>query len=331
MSRNLAASIRARLKQQADATRQDFNLTLTRYGLERLLYRLSVSPHAQRYLLKGSLLFCVWYDQPHRPTRDADLLGFGPSDVATAVATFQQLCGVAVDDGLVFDAASVKGAVIRKEAGYGGVRIDLQATLASARLALQVDIGFGDAVWPEPEPIAYPVLLADLPAPQLRAYPKHSVVAEKFHAMCVLGMVNSRMKDYFDLWVLLGDASLDAAPIREAIQATFDRRQTPLPNAQPAGLSAVFAADAHKQAQWKAFLRKNGLPALALPDVVDRLEAALRLVWMQPPAVEPEMHVRMGDALAALGRDIGLTNADVETIERMPAAHVGTLLNPKAG
>ena len=133
------------------------------------------------------------------------------------------------------------------------------------------------------------------------------------------------------LAAMLGDASLDAAPIREAIQATFDRRQTPLPNAQPAGLSAVFAADAHKQAQWKAFLRKNGLPALALPAVVDRLEVALRPVWMQPPAVEPEMHVRMGDALAALGRDIGLTNADVETIERVPAAHVGTLLNPKAG
>jgi hypothetical protein len=305
MSRNLAASIRTRLKQQADATRQDFNLTLTRYGLERLLYRLSASPHTQQYLLKGSLLFCVWYEQPHRPTRDVDLLGFGPSDVATAVATFQQLCGMAVVDGLVFDAASVKGAVIRKEAGYGGVRIDLQATLDGARLALQVDIGFGDAVWPEPEPIAYPVLLADLPAPQLRAYPKHSVVAEKFHALCVLGMVNSRMKDYFDLWVLLGDASLEAAQLRQAVQATFDRRQTPLPSARPAGLSAAFAADASKQAQWKAFLRKNRLPALALPEVVERLEAALRPVWMQPPAVEPETHA--------------------------PNAQAGTLLNPKAG
>lgn len=284
MSRNLAASIRTRLKQQADANRQDFNLALTRYGLERLLYRLSVSPHAQRYVLKGSLLFCVWYDQPHRPTRDADLLGFGPSDVATAIATFQQLCGVAADDGLVFDAGSVKGAVIRKEAGYGGVRIDLQATLDGARLTLQVDIGFGDAVWPEPEPVAYPVLLANLPAPQLRAYPKHSVVAEKFHALCLLGMVNSRMKDYFDLWVLLGDTSLDAAQLRQAVQATFERRQTPLPSVQPAGLSVAFATDAHKQTQWKAFLRKNSLPPLALPDVVERLEAALRPVWMQATA-----------------------------------------------
>lgn len=296
MSRNLAASIRTRLKQQADATRQDFNLTLTRYGLERLLYRLSVSPHAQRYVLKGSLLFCVWYDQPHRPTRDADLLGFGPSDVATAIATFQQLCGMAVEDGLVLDAGSVQGSVIRKEAGYGGVRIDLQAALDGARLTLQVDIGFGDAVWPESEPIAYPLLLADLPAPQLRAYPKHSVVAEKFHALCVLGMVNSRLKDYFDLWVLLGDASLNAAQLRQAVQTTFDRRQTPLPTAQPAGLSVAFATDAHKQAQWKAFLRKNRLPALGLSEVVERLEVALRPVWTQPRT-----------------------------------AHVGTLLNPKAG
>ncbi|MGB4061996.1 MAG: nucleotidyl transferase AbiEii/AbiGii toxin family protein [Burkholderiaceae bacterium] len=287
MSRNLATSIRARLKQQADATRQDFNLTLTRYGLERLLYRLSVSPHAQRYVLKGSLLFCVWYDQPLHPTRDADLLGFGPADVATAIATFQHLCGMAVDDGLVLDAGAVQGSVIRKEAGYGGVRIDLQATLDGARLALQVDIGFGDAVWPESEPIAYPVLLADLPAPQLRAYPKHSVVAEKFHALCVLGMVNSRMKDYFDLWVLLGDASLEAAQLGQAVQATFDRRQTPLPTAQPAGLSTAFATDAHKQAQWKAFLRKNRLPALGLLEVVERLEAALRPVWMQTNEAHP--------------------------------------------
>jgi hypothetical protein len=259
------------------------------------------------------------------------LLGFGPSDVATAIATFQQLCGIAVDDGLVLDAGSVKGSVIRKEAGYGGVRIDLHATLDGARLVLQVDIGFGDAVWPEPEPIAYPVLLADLPAPQLRAYPKHSVVAEKFHALCVLGMVNSRLKDYFDLWVLLGDASLDAAQLRQAVQATFDRRQTPLPNARPAGLSAAFATDAHKQAQWKAFLRKNRLPALALSDVVDHLEAALRPVWMQSTTAEPETHVGMGDALSAMSRDIGLTNEDLEAIERVPTAHVGTLRNSKAG
>ena len=169
MSRHLAASIRARLKQRADATKQDFNLTLTHYGLERLLYRLSVSPHAASYLLKGALLFSLWYDQPHRPTRDADLLGFGPADIDTAVAAFREICQIEVEDGIAFDPASVNGSVIRKEAGYGGVRIDLRAKLDGARIALQVDIGFGDAVTPAPETVSYPVLLEDPPAPQLRS------------------------------------------------------------------------------------------------------------------------------------------------------------------
>jgi len=172
MSRNLAASIRARLKQRADAAKQDFNLTLTHYGLERLLYRLSISPHAANYLLKGALLFSLWYDQPHRPTRDADLLGFGPDDVDTAVSAFRTICQIAAGDGIAFDPAFVKASVIRKEAGYGGVRIDLQAKLDGARITLQVDIGFGDAVTPAPESVNYPVLLEDLPAPRLRAYPK---------------------------------------------------------------------------------------------------------------------------------------------------------------
>jgi hypothetical protein len=150
MSRNLAASIRARLKLRADATKQDFNLTLTHYGLERLLYRLSISPHAGNYLLKGALLFSLWYDQPHRPTRDADLHGFGPDDIDSAVAAFREVCEILVDDGIAFDPASVKGSAIRKDAGYGGVRIDLQAKRDGARIALQVDIGFGDAVTPAP-------------------------------------------------------------------------------------------------------------------------------------------------------------------------------------
>jgi len=172
MSGNLAASVRARLKQRADATKQDFNLTLTCYGLERLLYRLSVSRHATNYLLKGALLFSLWYDHPHRPTRDADLLGFGPADAETAVAVFREICQIEVEDGIAFDPASVNGSLIRKEAGYGGVRIDLQAKLDGARIALQVDIGFGDTVTPAPESVSYPVLLGDLSAPQLRSYPK---------------------------------------------------------------------------------------------------------------------------------------------------------------
>lgn len=271
MSRNLAASIRARLKQHADAAREDFNLTLTRYGLERLLYRLSISPYAETYLLKGALLFSLWYDQPHRPTRDADLLGFGPDDIDTAVAAFQVICRIAVEDGIALDPASVRGLEIRKEAGYRGVRIDLQAGLDGARIALQVDIGFGDAVTPAAETVDYPVLLRDLPAPRLRAYPKHTAVAEKLHAICLLGMANTRMKDYFDLWVLLTEDDLDVPQLRRAVGATFARRRLALPEATPAGLGDAFAQDAAKRSQWAAFLKRNRLAPLELGPVVERL------------------------------------------------------------
>jgi hypothetical protein len=271
MSKNRAASIRARLKNRSDAAKQDFNLTLTHYGLERLLYRLSVSRHAPNFLLKGALLFKLWYDVPLRPTRDADLLGFGPDDIGSVAAVFRDVCVIEVDDGIAFEADSVNAAEIRKEAGYGGVRVELRATLDGARLSLQIDIGFGDIVTPAPETVDYPALLDDLPAPRLRAYPKYSVVAEKFQALCVLGMANSRMKDYFDLWMLLRDGDLDDAEWARAIQATFTRRRTPLPQGVPVGLSDAFATDAGKLAQWRAFLTKNKLDAIGLGELVQAL------------------------------------------------------------
>lgn len=278
MSRNVAASIRARLKQAADASRQDFNLTLTHYGLERLLYRLSLSVHAPNFLLKGALLFSLWYEVPHRATRDMDLLGFGPDDVNSVVAAFREISEIAVDDGIVFESSSIRGSEIRKETGYGGIRVDLRATLDGARISLQIDIGFGDVVTPAPESVSYPVLLADLPAPTLRAYPKYTVVAEKFQALCLLGMANSRMKDYFDLWFLLREDDLDRVELRRAIEATFARRRTQLPVSLPVGLSADFAGDSGKQKQWMAFLKKNRLSPLPFDEVVqflaDRLHRA---------------------------------------------------------
>ncbi len=273
MSKNRAASIRARLKNRADAAKQDFNLTLTHYGLERLLYRLSVSRHAPNYILKGALLFKLWYDVPRRPTRDADLLGFGADDIDSLAAVFRDVCTIEIDDGIAFDAGSVKAVEIRKEAGYGGVRVDLRATLDGAQLTLQIDIGFGDVVTPAPETVSYPVLLDDLPAPVLRAYPKYTVIAEKFHALCSLGMVNSRMKDYFDLWMLLRDGDLDDAEVTRAIQATFTRRRTALPDGVPAGLSDAFATVAGKQAQWRAFVTRNKLNEIALGELVQALRA----------------------------------------------------------
>lgn len=271
MNRNLGASIRARLKQRADTSGQEFNLTLTHYGLERLLYRLSISAHASNFLLKGALLFSLWYEQPHRPTRDVDLLGFGTDDIDSAVSAFRDICSITAEDGIEFNPASVKGAEIRKVAGYGGVRIDIAATLDGTRIALQVDIGFGDAVTPGPVDISYPVLLDDLPAPQLRAYPKYTVVAEKFHAICLLGIANTRMKDYFDLWVLLSDGGLDPQALHRAITATFTRRKMPMPTTLPVGLSDAFATDATKRSQWNAFLKKNRLLAMELGTVLERL------------------------------------------------------------
>ena len=186
----------------------------------------------------------------------------------TLVGVFRSICGIAVDDGIVFDPASVAGTEIRKDAGYGGVRIDVRATLDGARLALQVDIGFGDAVTPAAQSVTYPTLLADVPAPTLRAYPKATVVAEKLHAVTVLGMGNTRMKDFFDLWVLLHDTSTDDADLRRAVEATFARRRTAMPSTQPMGLSDAFAEDAAKQTQWRAFLKKNGLQAMDLAEVI---------------------------------------------------------------
>lgn len=221
------------------------------------------------------MLFSLWYDEPHRPTRDADLLAFGADDVDEMAGVFRDICAVPCDDGIAFDPASVRGGEIRKSAGYGGVRIELQARLDGARISLQADIGFGDAVTPGPQAVRYPVLLDDLPAPELRAYPKATVVAEQLHAICLLGLANTRMKDYFDLDVLLREASIDAAALRRAIGATFACRKLAVPDDWPVGLTEAFAGDAAKQSQWLGFLRKNRLAAMPLPELVGRLRASL--------------------------------------------------------
>ena len=196
----LNASVRARLLNQAKAANIEFGLMLTRFALERLLYRLSVSSHRDQFVLKGALLFDLWFDQPHRPTRDADLLGFGAADLSVLEATFREIREIPVADGIVFAPASVKAFEIRKDANYAGIRLTLTGELHGARCAVQVDIGFGDAVTPAVEEADYPAILADLPAPRLRVYPRYTVIAEKLEAIVSLGITNSRMKDFFDLW-----------------------------------------------------------------------------------------------------------------------------------
>lgn len=272
---NVAASVRARLLNVAKAQGVDFNQVLVRFALERILYRLTQSQHADRFLLKGALLFTLWYDMPHRATRDADLLGFGASDLDSVAETFRNIAAVAVDDGIAFDPASVTVEEIRKEAGYGGVRVIIAGELAKARCKTQIDVGFGDAVTPAPVDSVYPVLLDDLPAPKLRAYPTYTVIAEKLHAIALLGMTNSRLKDYFDLSVLLERETLDTDLLAQAIKATFERRGMSVPDAVPIGLTDEFAHDSSRQSLWLAFLKKNELLPEPLPAIVDRLRSAL--------------------------------------------------------
>lgn len=275
MSPNLAASVRARLLNVAKAQGVDFNRVLARFAVERILYRLTQSKYADRFLLKGALLFTLWYDMPHRATRDADLLGSGASDLNSVAQVFSEIVAIAVDDGMVFDPTSITAEEIRKEAGYGGVRVVIAGELAKARCKTQIDVGFGDAVTPGPVASVYPVLLDDLPAPRLLAYPTYTVVAEKLHAMALLGMTNSRLKDYFDLSVLLERESLDTDLLAQAIKATFERRGMALPDQLPVGLTDEFAHDASRQALWQAFVRKNELAPEPLAAIVGRLRAAL--------------------------------------------------------
>lgn len=276
MNKDLAASVRSRLLNLAKADKTDFNQVLVRYALERLLYRLSQSQHAGNFVLKGALLFAIWYDLPHRPTRDADLLGFGASDLASIRQTFHDIASVQVADGIVFDPASVSVEEIRKDAGYAGARVMIDAELARARCRTQIDIGFGDAVTPGPIQATYPVLLADFPAPMLRTYPVYTVVAEKLHAIALLGMTNSRLKDYLDLSVLLDREALDLNTLATAIAATFARRGMAVPAELPIGLTDEFSGDQSRQKLWQAFLRKNELPVTPLVAVVNVLRGKLK-------------------------------------------------------
>lgn len=281
MTANLPASIHARLLQRAKAGGEDFNQVLGRYATERFLFRLASLPAREELWLKGAKLFDLWFDVPHRPTRDADFLGFGPIDAAALHGTVSEICNVQADDGMVFDPGSIAIEEIREDARYGGLRVRLVGMLGKARSTVQLDVGYGDAVTPGPEEAVYPVLLEDFPSPHLRVYPRATVVAEKLEAIVSLGMANSRMKDFYDLRALAREGLLDAALLADAIEATFARRGTPVPESMPIGLSDEFARDGTRLNLWNAFLRKNRLEAPGLGEVVGEvrgfLEAPLAL------------------------------------------------------
>ena len=274
---NLPASIRQRLLNLSIKRNEDPNLTLTRYALERLLYRLAHSEYAGQFILKGAMLFAVWMESAHRPTRDLDLLGFGDASNERLMGIFQRLCGVEVEpDGLAFDAQSMRITEIREGQGYPGQRVKLIGMLGTARIPVQIDVGFGDAVTPQAIEIDYPTLL-ELPAPRIRAYPPETVVAEKLQAMVALGMQNSRMRDFYDLWIIARQFSFDGASLAAAVQATFNRRQTDIPKTVPTALSDEFSTDEHKIRQWNAFLARSQLEEspIELSRVIDELRIFL--------------------------------------------------------
>lgn len=275
--RNLGASVRARLLRLAHERGEEFQFVLMHFVLERVLYRLSVSDRSGDFVLKGAMLLEALMEVRHRATKDLDLLGFGPNDPQRLVEAFRSILSTEVEpDGLVFLLDEITAEAIRDEEEYSGVRVYLTAGLDTARIEVHVDVGFGDAVTPAPSELRYPTAL-DMPPPVLRAYPIETVVAEKFQILCERGMLNSRMKDYYDLWTISRRFELSGERLAPAIAATFARRGTDVPVETPLGLTTEFAGDAGKASQWRAFLRKGRLEggSPALEEVVTAIEAFL--------------------------------------------------------
>lgn len=265
--RDIGASIRSRLLKLAHERGQTFDLLLTRFVLERLLYRLSMSAHRDKFVLKGAMLVTTWFADPHRQTRDVDLLGYGDSSPEEMLAVCREICANNLDDGVEFDVNALRIDLIREDLEYGGLRVRTHATLAKAKVGIVIDIGFGDAVEPGVEEIDLPVLL-DLPSPHLRAYSRETVIAEKYHAMVALGLANSRMKDFYDVWVLSQSYKFSDERLTRAIAATFTRRKTPIPEHIPEALSQEFWVDESKQRQWKAFIRDLAVETPPLETII---------------------------------------------------------------
>lgn len=285
--RNTAASVNARLKNLAQREGVEVDYMNLKYAMERFLWRLSLSSYSQRFVLKGAALFSVWRGPMFRMTRDTDLACAASLSDDFFEQCFRELCELPVpeDDGVMFHADTVQIEDIREGARYHGKRIFLSAHIAQARVRLQFDIGFGDAIVPGPEQRDFPVLLEDMPAPRLSMYPRYTVVAEKFGAMIAHGMLNSRLKDYADLWILAQAFDFDYATLEEAIEHTFRRQGLTLPSKLPIGLSATFATNPEKRTLWRVFQKRvksrQGDPVLpeSLEKVIEDIVSFLLPIW----------------------------------------------------
>jgi hypothetical protein len=280
--KNMAASVRERLANIARKTHQPFQEVLQYYAMERFLYRLGKSIHAPKFVLKGALLFTVWKTEGTRPTLDIDLLGRSDNSPEHIARIVQDILETPVeDDGIRFDSQTLDALRIKEDADYSGVRVQFLGHLANARINMQIDIGFGDIIVPSSTEMDYPTLLS-LPAPRLLCYSRESAVAEKFEAMVKLDLLNSRMKDFFDIWTMARTFSFDGKLLQQAIEATFKRRKTELPHQAPLAFTQDFAHNPAKKSQWSAFLRKSRLSAQAieLETVIENLKE-----FLMPPVL----------------------------------------------
>lgn len=279
MSRDNAASIRARLLNQAKHTGEEFELFLVRYACERFLYRLGASEFRDRCILKGAALLSLWMGDPYRATRDLDFLAYGPNDEASIRKLVKSICDMpCTQDGMTFDFESLDISPIRAEEEYTGQRAVFRAFLGTARIRMQIDFGFGDAVVPGPEEAVYPTMIDGLPAPRLRTYRREVSVAEKFEAMVHLGRRNSRMKDFHDIWALSSAFAFEGVVLQRAIVACFERRGTAWSVEPPDALSAAFYSDMELANRWKGYLRAGAFQTSPPPNfnsIGDRVRSLL--------------------------------------------------------
>lgn len=280
--RNLAASIHRRLLNGARARDEDPAHIVQRYAAERFLYRLGESAHRHEFVLKGGALFALWGGPTYRPTRDLDFTGYGDSDPEGLLERFRQICSlqVADDDGMTFDVDTLRADPIRHELEYGGIRMTFQARLGTVQIRMQVDVGFGNAIEPGARDADYPNLL-DAPRPRIRTYPLEAVVAEKLHAMVLLGERNSRYKDFYDLYVLASSFAFDGDPLGRSVRATFERRRTTIVPSLPKALTPAFHQDLDRATKWRAYLKRHGLPGAPADteSLGERLRSFLGPVW----------------------------------------------------
>jgi hypothetical protein len=275
--RDLVASIRQRLINLSQERGEDPNLVFIRYAIERFLYRLSRSRQSGKFILKGAMLWAIWTGRPHRPTKDLDLLGLGDASADVLQAIFREICNVVVEpDGLIFDPDSIQITEIREDLEYPGQRIKIESRMGNARISIQIDIGFGDTIVPQPVEIEYPTLL-NMPSPHIKAYPMETAVAEKFEIIVSKGILNSRMKDFYDLRVLSREFDFNGSSLTEAIVATFTRRGTSIPHQHPVALTEEFHKNPDKQVQWNAFLKTSKLvnSKIDLSEVIEDIEQFL--------------------------------------------------------